>query len=79
MRVKVQQWGSSLAVCIPKPIAEDIGLRPGADVDLSIQDRSLNIAPTRRQYTLEELVNGITPENRHSEIDFGPFAGCEVL
>lgn len=32
-----------------------------------------------RQYTLEELVKGITAENRHEEIDFGPPVGREIL
>jgi antitoxin MazE len=32
-----------------------------------------------RKYTLEELVRGITPENRHEETDFGPPVGRETL
>ncbi len=28
-------------------------------------------SPTRREYTLEDLVSGITPENRHAEVDLG--------
>ncbi len=36
-------------------------------------------APTQRRYTLEELVQGITSENRHEEINFGPPVGRELL
>ena len=32
----------------------------------------------KRRYTLDELVAGITPENRHEEIDWGPPVGNEV-
>lgn len=29
--------------------------------------------------TLSELIAGITPENLHPEVDFGPPAGREIL
>ena len=79
MRAKVQKWGNSLAVRIPKPIAEDVGLRPDADIEMSIQGGALVLAPTRREYNLEELVKGITPQNRHAEVDLGPPVGREIL
>jgi len=79
MRAKVQKWGNSLAVRIPKPIAHDVGLRPDTDVEMSIQGGNLVLAPTRREYTLEELVRRITPENRHAEVDLGPPVGREIL
>ena len=64
MRAKVQKWGDSLAVGIPKLVALETGLRA---------------ASNRREYILEELVRGITPKNRHEETDFGPPVGCEIL
>ena len=79
MRAKVQKWGSSLAVRIPAPMAQEAGLRADLDVEVSIERGALVLAPTRRRYTLEELVAGITPENRHEEIDFGPPVGREIL
>jgi hypothetical protein len=36
-------------------------------------------AQPRRQYTLEELVRDVTPENCHEESDFGPPVGREIL
>ena len=72
MRAKIQKWGNSLAVRIPRPVAQDIGLGPDSDVEMSVRDGSLILVPTRRQYSLEELVKGITPANRHDEIDFVP-------
>ena len=79
MKAKVQKWGNSLAVRIPKPVALEVGLRADADVEMSVQQGSLVLAPTRREYTLEELVRGITPKNRHEETDFGPPVGREIL
>lgn len=79
MRAKVQKWGNSLAIRIPKPVAQEIGLRAELDVEMSVEKGSLVLAPTPRQYTLEELVKGITAENRHEEVDFGPRVGREIL
>jgi antitoxin MazE len=79
MRAKVQKWGNSLAVRIPKAVAQEVGLHPDSDVEMSIQRGDLVLAPTRREYTLEELVRRITPENRHEETDFGPPVGREIL
>jgi antitoxin MazE len=79
MRAKIQKWGNSLAVRIPQPIAQDVGLYANADIEMSIQEGRLVLALTRREYTLEELTEGITPENRHAEVDLGPPVGCEIL
>ena len=46
---------------------------------MSVQDGTLVLAPARRQYSLEELVDGITAANRHDEIDLGPPMGRELL
>ncbi|KAA6117620.1 hypothetical protein F1599_22810 [Cupriavidus cauae] len=35
------------------------------------------VAATRDEYDVEALITGITPENRHGEVDFGPAVGQE--
>jgi antitoxin MazE len=72
MRAKIQRWGKSLAVRIPETFAEELGLHLDTEVEISIRQGDLVLAPTHREYTLEELVQGITPTNRHEETDFGP-------
>lgn len=79
MRSKVQKWGNSLAVRIPKPFANEIGLHPDSEVELSVREGSLVLTATRPHYRLEDLVKGITEKNRHPEIDFGPPQGREIL
>lgn len=79
MRVQVQKWGNSLALRIPRSFAAETALSSGADVDLTIEDGRLVVTPVRKpRYTLEDLVAGITPENRHGEIDTGPSVGNEA-
>jgi antitoxin MazE len=79
MRAKVQKWGNSLAVRIPKPVAQEVGMVADREVEMSVEGTTLVLAPTRRQYTLEELVKGITAKNCHEEVDFGPPVGREIL
>lgn len=75
----ITKWGDSLAICIPLSLAKEINITEGSEVDLSVVNSSLVIKPKKRKrYSLEELANGITPENRHDLIDFGDSVGQEV-
>ena len=79
MLAKISKWGNSRALRIPKALALESGLDFGSEVELILKDGELRIAPVKEpQYTLEELVAQITPENRHGEIDIGPAVGKEV-
>ena len=78
MRLRVRRWGNSLALRIPKPFAAEAEVREGTLVDLSVSEGRLVIAPLPAGYTLRQLLRGVSPENLHEEIDFGPPAGREV-
>ena len=38
MQTKVQKWGNSLGLRIPKSFAEQAGVEAGSEVDLSVED-----------------------------------------
>jgi antitoxin MazE len=82
MTTRVRKWGNSLAIRIPKALATAIGLSENAEVELSSDRGRLVILPLKRtrkrKYSLKELLRGITPENLHGEIDFGPPVGKEI-
>lgn len=79
MRTQIAKWGNSLAVRLPRQVAEAAGLGEGATVDLEVGDGVIRLTAARPRYTLEELLAGITPENLPSEIlDDGPH-GRELL
>lgn len=78
MHARIARWGNSLAVRIPKDYAKELGLAEGASVEIKIAEHQLILAPASREYNLDELVAGITPENRHEETDWGEPAGKEV-
>ena len=79
MRTRVQMWGNSLAVRIPKPVALDAGLESGAPVEVLLRDRSVLITRVASHgFPLEQLLQEVTPENVHREVDTGPAAGKEA-
>ncbi len=79
MSTIISKWGNSLAVRIPQNLAQKINLTEGSEVELILEDGKLIIQPrTRQQYSLEELVEAITPENRHDELDSGVAMGNEI-
>lgn len=79
MKTRVQMWGNSLALRIPKSFATDAGLRANAQVDLSLAEGKLVVQPIAEEpITLEELLRGVTDENIHGEWDTGPAVGGEV-
>jgi antitoxin MazE len=80
MRTQVQKWGNSLALRIPRTFAVESNLQAGSEVDLSIVKGRLIVAPiSKPDYSLEELLDGVTKHNIHSEVDAGPPQGREAL
>jgi antitoxin MazE len=76
MKVQFLKWGNSLALRVPKVFAQEIGASAGKAASMEVLDGKLVVELAkprrrRRRYTLEQLVSGITPENRHSELEWG--------
>lgn len=79
MRIRVQKWGNSLALRIPKPFAEDTAVQQGSLLDVSVSRGKLVAVPVRReQFSLKQLLSKVTKKNLHGEADFGPPVGREV-
>ncbi len=78
MQTQIGKWGNSLAVRIPGILAKDLNLREGLDLEVAVVDGALVLRPPKPHYSLEELVQGITPENVHGETDWGPAVGREA-
>ena len=78
MKMRVQRWGDSLAICIPKPIADEIGLAANDEVEIASRNGQLILTTVKSQsYSLDALLNGITPDNRPDDWDMGLPAGKE--
>ena len=79
MKARIQKWGNSLGLRIPKAFAAEAGLAEATSVNLSLVGGKLVVEPvTRPVYRLDDLLAGITPKNRHREIDAGGPVGAEA-
>lgn len=79
METRVQRWGNSLALRIPKPLADEIGLKDNSPVQLSLRDRQLVVVPLLKPaFNLEALLAQVTADNRHAEVFTGPAVGGEA-
>ena len=79
MKTRVQKWGNSLALRIPKSFATEVGLQKETAVEVSLTDGKLVITPVSQpKPTLKQLLAKITKDNLHSEVDTGPAVGNEI-
>ena len=78
MQARIQKWGNSLAIRIPKPFALEVGLEQNSVVVVSVSDGKLVLEPVRPSYSLDELLAQVTPDNLHQEIETELAVGNEA-
>ena len=79
MRTRIVTWGNSLAVRIPKTYAGELGLVSEAEVDLSIDQGTLVLAPAvRYRVTLRSLLDKVAEKNTRREVNAGSPEGDEA-
>jgi antitoxin MazE len=81
MKITAQLWGNSLGVRIPAPVARDIKIAHGSEVDLQVEGSRIVLTPTRRtkRYKLKPMLTKITAANIPSGDVWGAPIGKEVL
>jgi antitoxin MazE len=77
VRTRISKWGNSLGIRIPRAFSLDIGLEAGSEVEIAVEGGKIVLTPVARDYSLAELAERITPENRHGETDWGDPVGHE--
>jgi antitoxin MazE len=79
MKTRVQKWGNSLALRIPKSFAAEVGLDPNSSVEMSLRGGKLIVVPADKpKFTLKQLLARVTEENLHDEVDTGSAVGGEA-
>ena len=78
MRGKVQKWGNSLGIRIQKSVALQLNLAENSEVSIEVDDDCIRVTPLHGRKTLASMLEGITAENIHAEVDFGAPRGKEV-
>jgi antitoxin MazE len=79
MQTRIQKWGNSLGLRIPRSFARQAGVEAGSEVDLSVEGSDLIVRSKHgRRYRLEDLLNRVTARNVNREIDSGGRTGREA-
>lgn len=78
MKTQISRWGNSLAVRIPRHIADSAKLREGDNLDLAVKGGVVTMKASEQGPDLKDLVAKITPENQHREIEWGAPQGNEI-
>jgi len=79
VKTRIQKWGNSLALRIPKSFATEAGLGENTAVDLSFDGGRIVVQAEEESLSLESLLEGVTEKNLHGEWDTGPAVGKEAL
>jgi antitoxin MazE len=79
MKGELTKWGNSLAVRIPKPVAEEAQFREGDCLEvIATGPGHVEIRSREPVLTLADLVDQITAENSHEETSWGGVSGREA-
>jgi antitoxin MazE len=79
MHVRVQKWGNSLAVRIPKPLAEDAKVKEGTVLNLAVSEGKVVATPVeKKKWSLKQLLSKVNRKNLHAEVDSSPSVGREI-
>jgi antitoxin MazE len=81
MLAKIQKWGNSQGLRLAKNLLTDVQLGVGDEVDISVKDGILIVAPANRirgRHKLKDLVARIPENYQSSEVDWGEPLGKEV-
>ena len=70
MSVKIQKWGNSLGVRIPKTVIKKVNLSENSEVEIESKSGTIVIFPAKKEYSLDALLDQITKSNLHSEEEF---------
>ena len=70
MAAKIQKWGNSLGVRIPKSVIEKANLDENSEVEIENKDGAIIIFPRQKKQSLSNLLSKITKNNLHKEDDF---------
>jgi Growth regulator len=74
---RIQRWGNSLALRIPKAFAAQAGLEENSSVELELDGDTLVVRPAKKNWVLAKLLSEMTTGNKHRGVEWGGKRGRE--
>ena len=82
-KIQIAKWGNSSAIRLPKATLDELGLKQGDTVDLTVEHGKAILQPERpKKITLEWIISEMKrlgPENEPELVDWGPDRGEEII
>ncbi|NOQ65486.1 MAG: AbrB/MazE/SpoVT family DNA-binding domain-containing protein [Methyloprofundus sp.] len=81
MLSKIQKWGNSQGIRIPKNLIENSHIKIGEEVSISVKNGQIIIEAThkiRDKYAIKDLVNKMPKDYELEEENWGSPSGKEV-
>jgi antitoxin MazE len=78
MVTRVQKWGNSLALRIPRSFAAQAKVAAGTAVDIAVEKGRLVVRPVQRRYRLRDLLKAVDTRSLHAEVQTGRPVGREI-
>jgi antitoxin MazE len=78
MDTRIQRWGNSLALRIPKAFAAQVSLEENSRVELELDGDTLVVRPAKKTWVLADLLSGMTTGNTHRAAVWGEKRGKEI-
>lgn len=79
MITKIQKWGNSQGIRIPREVLQQTRISIGEEIDLQVLDREILLKPVRSsrgKYRLSNLLSGKL--KKFNELDWGSPSGKET-
>ena len=70
MSTKIQKWGNSMGVRIPKAIMEKANLSINSEIEIECKNQKIIIFSKKKPVQLKNLLSQITKDNFHAEDSF---------
>lgn len=76
----IGRWGNSAAVRLPAVVLQQAGLALNDQIDIRVSRGKVTLqAKPKQDLSLDQLLDLITNENLHTEVDFGRPVGKELI
>lgn len=85
MKVAIAKWGNSIAVRLPKGISDELGLKPGGQLDLIVQKGEIRLRRPAAKSSAQLLAAMVAeakwlgPEFEPESVAWGPDRGSEII
>jgi antitoxin MazE len=82
-KIQIAKWGNSSAIRLPKAALDELGLKQGDTLDLTIENGKAVLQPERpKKITLAWIISEMDrlgPENAPETVEWGPDRGDEII